>query len=113
MPAVIRAINWDIWTSTNHAPPTKNQSWSGIEMMSLALGPTELKTRTLRKTLWRGPSDLDQLIHHCQHDIFTAIVTYEDVFGWTHAAKFRFYFEVSNPSTPYLVPIADSYPFDG
>ena len=42
-------------------------------------------------------------------DIFTIAVMFDDIFGWTHAVKFRFYFSVIQGGPITLVPLADNY----
>ena len=34
---------------------------------------------------------------------------FDDIFGWTHAVKFRFYFSVIQGGPITLVPLADNY----
>jgi hypothetical protein len=111
-PAIINQINIEIWPHQPNAPrrkPFSENSRSDATVVSIAIGASDMITIPSRPMWWRGGRELDNIIQNIEHDIVTIVLTYEDLFGWMNADKFRFYFRATDEKRITLKSIADSY----
>lgn len=109
-PTIVTWIEFELSTQ-NFGDPThiKIPSWSGIVNKRMAFGAGETHQVATQRTFWRDFSEYDSLTPRRFSDIMTIFVVYEDVFGWMHFSRFKFFVSTNSTVTLSWVAINESY----